>query len=58
MFRSARRPELYDLLADPGERADLSARDPATLARVRARYDQLRASLREVQQIETGAGGS
>ncbi len=58
LVRNPRRPELFDLRADPGERADLSSTDPITLARVRGVYEQLRGSLREVRQIETGGGGS
>lgn len=58
LVRNARRPELFDLQQDPAERADLSSSQPELLARERARYEQLRATLREVRQIETQGGGS
>lgn len=58
LFRNARRPELYDLEHDPGERTDLSSTRMDILTRERAVYEQLRATLREVRQIETRGGGS
>jgi choline-sulfatase len=58
LVRGARRFELYDLSSDPMERQDLSTTQPEALARVRARYEQLRGALREVPEIETPGGGS
>jgi arylsulfatase A-like enzyme len=58
LFRNARRPELFDLEHDPGERTDLSSTRADVLARERSVYEQLRATLRDVRQIETRGGGS
>jgi choline-sulfatase len=58
LVRNARRPELFDLSTDPLERSDLSQSQPEALSRVRARYEQVRAGLRDVRQIETQGGGS
>ena len=38
--RVVRTEELYDLVHDPAEHADLAARDPAALARMRALFDR------------------
>jgi choline-sulfatase len=43
------RYQLFDLAADPGEKADLGAADKALLAQARAHYDEFRARLREVR---------
>lgn len=40
---------LYDLAADPGERTDLSKRDPDALKTMKDRYAAKKASLREIQ---------
>lgn len=58
LVRNPRRPELFDLSVDPLERTDLSSTRADVLARERARYEQIRASLREIRQIETQGGGS
>jgi len=58
LVRNPRRPELFDLSSDPLERTDLSSSRPDVLARERAQFEQIRASLREVRQIETQGGGS
>ncbi len=58
LVRNPRRPELFDLSTDPLERNDLSTSQPQVLSRVRARYEQVRAGLRDVRQIETQGGGS
>lgn len=41
--------QLFDVAKDPGETTDIAADDKATLADMRARYDERRASLREVK---------
>ncbi|MFO0661804.1 MAG: sulfatase, partial [Polyangiaceae bacterium] len=41
--------QLFDVGKDPGETADLATDDKAALADMRARYDEKRASLREVK---------
>lgn len=58
LVRNPRRPELFDLESDPAERTDLSSTRADVLARERATYEQLRATLRDVRQTETQGGGS
>jgi hypothetical protein len=48
---------LYDLKADPGEKADLAAKEPAKVKELRARYDALaKEAVRPLYEPKQGKG--